>query len=191
HTAGPLAVEVVNTLYLGRGPLIGLDHAPGFDESVVLRLSHCTLRGPGALAECRQGQRTDAPGEIEVRAIGCVFALPDTSALLVFTGAEHPQRLLDRFHWEGEGSLLAPGPAVARWHHSAGGVVTELDDASVDISGLVRGEVEFVGGPFEGPQSSRLTGQWQAPLHSTERPGIDPAKLPWPERPEPPGPSPR
>ena len=47
QTIGALGIELTNTLCVGAGPLVRLDHCPQADEPVSLGLSQVTLRGGG------------------------------------------------------------------------------------------------------------------------------------------------
>jgi hypothetical protein len=52
-----------------------------------------------------------------------------------------------------------------------------IDESSLSIAGLVRSEVTFAANASDDPMASRLV-RWQAPLQSSNPPGIDPARLP-------------
>jgi hypothetical protein len=176
HCVGAVAVELTNTLHLGAGPLVRLDHPPGPDEPIVIGLTEVTLRHGGPLLECPGGQTETQPGKIAIQAIRCALVPGPEVPLLRFTGEHSPKPLLANVRWTGQGSLVGPKIPIAQWRRSDGR--TELlDDASVSIAGLVRSEVEFAGNIGEGPAASQLT-RWQAPLHSTAPPGIDPTRLP-------------
>lgn len=181
RTLGARAVRMTNTLHLGTGPMVRLDHFPEADEPVVISFAHCTLRGALAALECRYGQIGEKPGRIAIEAAQSVFVLRDRAALLVFCGPESPTAFLGRVQWTGRGSLLAPAAPVALWRDDGGRDET-LDDALLSIAGLVRSEVEFAGPPDGRPASSHVT-RWQVPLRSTDPPGVNPALLFLPELP--------
>ena len=50
---GAIALEIVNSLHLGPGPMIRLTHAPAADEPVGIHLSQVTVREANALLDCR------------------------------------------------------------------------------------------------------------------------------------------
>jgi len=163
-------------LHLGTGPLVRLDHCPGADEPVLITLGQVTLRGAGPVLECGCQGLEDQPGEISIRAVRCAFVPKPGAALLLFNSADSPQRILGSIRWTGQGSLVSPEAAIAAWRGSDGGQQV-LDDAAVSMAGLVRSEVGFAGSAEAGAAASRII-RWQAPLQSTDPPGIDPAGLP-------------
>jgi hypothetical protein len=177
RTVGAVAVTMANTLALGDGPLIRLDHVPEADEPVSIDLARTTLRECGPLVECRQGKPT-SPGKILIRTIGCALLPREGSALLRFAGDDSPEPLLGQITWEGQGSLVGPRAVIAAWQHPDGRSET-LNDAAVSIDGLARSDVDFAGPAGPDPATSRIT-RWQAPLRSTDPPGIDPERLPKP-----------
>jgi serine/threonine protein kinase len=177
RTIGAVAISATNTLHLGGGPLIRLDHAPGADEPVLVQLARTTLRGSGPLLECRHG-KTAAPGKITIRTTGCALLHKDESPLLHYVGEASPEPLLKQITWEGQGSLVGPRSAIAGWLHPDGRRET-LDDAAVAIDGLARSDVDFAGPAGPDPSTSRVT-RWQAPLQSTDPPGVDVDRLPKP-----------
>jgi hypothetical protein len=180
RTLGALAVELSNTLKLGGGALVRLDHCPGPDEPLQIVLSGVTLRGAGPLLECCYRAMGDQPGEISIQATGCAFVPKPNVALLQFSGGESPGRILRSTIWTGQGSLVSPEAVIAAWEMPDGGQQA-LDEMAVSIAGLVRSEVGFAGGAEAGPAASRII-RWQVPLRSTDPPGIDPAGLPGGER---------
>jgi eukaryotic-like serine/threonine-protein kinase len=177
-TVGALGIELTNTLHLGAGPLLRLDHCPRSDEPLSLNLSQVTLRGSGPLLECLAPHAEEQPVEITVRATACVFA-PQTGEPLVCCGAILPERLLGGLRWSGQGSLVTTQTPILNWKDTSG--VRTVDESALSIAGLVRSEVEFAGGLSSDPAASRII-RWQAPLQSADPPGIDPAPLPWSRR---------
>jgi hypothetical protein len=173
---GAVAVEMANTLYLGSGPLLRLDHCPRPDEPVLIALRQVTLRGSGPLLQCGGGRMEDQAGDVTIQAAGCAFVPAAGVPLLLFDGPALPQRLLENMRWTGQGSLVAPGVLIAAWRRSDGGQQA-LDDAGVSIAGLVRSEVGFAGNSLSQPAQSRIV-RWRAPLQSADPPGIDPQALP-------------
>jgi serine/threonine-protein kinase len=176
HTVGALAIEVKNTLRLGGGPLVRLDHCPQADEPVSIVLEQVTLRGGGPLLECLVPRLVEQPGEISVLSTACAFVPEPGMPLVRVMGAEMPLQLLGTVRWTGQGSLLAPQVPVLAWRGSGDGEKI-VDESSLSIAGLVRSAVGFAGQPSADPAASRLI-RWQAPLQSADPPGIDPAPLP-------------
>jgi serine/threonine-protein kinase len=176
RTVGALAIEVKNTLRLGGGPLVRLDHCPLADEPASIVLEQVTLRGSGPLLECLAPRIVEQPGEISVLSTACAF-VPEAGAPLVrVIGAEMPLSLLGAVRWSGQGSLVAPQVPVLAWRGPDGGEKV-VDESSLSIAGLVRSAVGFAGQTSVDPAASRLI-RWQAPLQSADPPGIDPASLP-------------
>ncbi|MBN2295704.1 MAG: hypothetical protein JXM70_24950, partial [Pirellulales bacterium] len=64
-----------------------------------------------------------------------------------------------------------------QWLREPDSTPQELDDASVAIAGLVRGKAQFAAAADAGIWANRLT-DWQAPLKSSEPPGVDVSLLP-------------
>jgi len=98
------------------------------------------------------------------------------SPLILLRGDDAAERLLRNMRWTGQGSLVAPAVMIAARQMPDGGR-EELDDTAISIAGLVRSEVGFAGDASSDPASSRII-RWQAPLRSTDPPGIDPTKVP-------------
>jgi hypothetical protein len=176
RTVGALAVEITNTLQLGTGPLVRLDHCPQADEPLTVGLSEVTLRGSGPLLECRCRRAESQPGEILIRASRCALVPRPDAALLLFAGPESPEPLLRELRWTGQGSLVWADTVIAAWQPD-GGRQQVLDDASVSIAGLVRSQVGFAAEVESGPDASRVV-RWQAPLQTADPPGADPGSLP-------------
>jgi len=171
---GAITVEADNCLRLGGGPLLRLDHCPRADEPVVVALSRVTLRGGGALLACRYERAEERPGEIAIHASRCALIIDEGQPLLLLDGPTAAEQLLRGIYWTGDGSLLSPRTTIAAWK-SPQGKLLPLDEASISMAGLVRSAVEFAGQPGAGPAASRIT-HWQAPLHSTDPPGMDPGR---------------
>jgi hypothetical protein len=176
RTVGAVRIELKNTLRLGGGPLLRLDHCPLADEPVSVVLEQVTLRGGGPLAECLLPHVVEQPGEIGVLATACAFVPEPGVPLVRVSGAEMPLALLGSIRWAGQGSLLAPQTPMIVWR-GPDGRQRMVDESSLSIAGLVRSAVGFAGQPGADPAASRLT-RWQAPLQSADPPGIDPAPLP-------------
>jgi len=172
---GALAVEASNTLSLGSGPLVRLDHCPKPDEPVLITLSQVTLRGGGPLLECVCPTIENPSGEVSIRALRSAFTPAAGTALLRFVGPGSPEQILRNVRWTGQGSLVSPEAVIAAWREP-NGPDHVLDDASVAIAGLVRSRVEFAGRMQSTPAASGIT-RWQAPLQSTDPPGINPKTL--------------
>jgi len=179
RTVGALGIELTNTLHLGAGPLVRLDHCPRSDEPLSLGLSQVTLRDGGPLLECLAPHVEEQPVEITVLSTACVFAPQPGEPLVRCSGAASPERLLRGLRWNGQGSLVTPQTPILNWRGPDG--PQNVDEASLSIAGLVRSDVEFAGRPSSDPAASRVI-RWQAPLRSANPPGIDPAPLPCPGR---------
>ncbi|HIQ21521.1 MAG TPA: hypothetical protein EYH34_09855 [Planctomycetes bacterium] len=175
HTAGAVAVRFDNALALRCQRVLALDHAPRWDEPVVLSLRRLTVRGGGPLVECRYQNLDEKPGRVTIRAAGCVFFLERDLPLLRFVGPQPPDPLVAAIRWTGSGSVLAAQGLVAAWIRPGSGA-QKLDDSSLAIAGLIRSELTFAGPLSNEPRDSRTTG-WQGPLLSPDAPGIDPARL--------------
>ena len=180
RTQGALSVEMTNTLHLGSGPMLRLDHAPKLDEPLLVDLSRVTLReaGPLVQCDCRAATSESPGGEISVQAAGCIFAPVAGQAVLLWSSPTSPQRFLKGVRWTGQGSLVLPKTPIAAWLRPDG-AQQALDDSGVSMAGLVRPEVEFAGGVEAGPQASRVTGG-RAPSQSADPPGVDVDALPRP-----------
>jgi serine/threonine-protein kinase len=176
RTVGALAIELKNTLRLGGGPLVRLDHCPQADEPASIVLEQVTLRGGGPLLECLVPRSVEQPAELSVVSTACAFVPEPGTPLVRLTGAEMPLPLLGAVRWTGQGSLLAPQIPVIAWR-GPGEREEIVDESSLSIAGLVRSAVGFAGQPSTDPAGSRLI-RWQAPLQSADPPGIDPAPLP-------------
>ena len=133
-------------------------------------LSQVTLREGGPLLECRMPRREDQPGEIAILSTACVFAPARGEPLVRLSRSDVPKGLLSGLRWTGQGSLVVPGVPIATWR-GADGRSQAVDESSLSIAGLVRGEVRFSGGASSEPAASRVL-DWQAPLQSADPPGI-------------------
>jgi eukaryotic-like serine/threonine-protein kinase len=166
---GAVALELINCLHLGPGPMIYMAQAPAADEPVHIRLSQVTLREADALLDCRSIGADDRSGEIGIEASGCVLAPRPEAALLVLTAQSFPRQLLRGLKWAGQGSVVAGQVVFARWSQPGGNPRT-IDDSTIAIAGLVRGEVEFAG-RFDGqPGNSRIV-SCQAALQDSDSAG--------------------
>jgi hypothetical protein len=139
-----------------------------------------------AVLECRADQpsRDNHPpgkaaadvGQITVTAVDSVFALDATAALVLFTGAEPSDALSAQLEWTGQGSLVTPTAVIAAWHSDRDATPRSLAEDRLQVAGLVRSQVEFVGDASAGPAAARMR-RWQAPLRSDEPPGAGPGRL--------------
>ncbi len=186
RTRGALDVELTNTLHLGGGPVLRLDHCPRIEEPLSLSITRVTLRGTGPLLQCDCPRQDDRPGqagteqppagEIAVEAAGCVLAPAAGQPLLLFAGRNSPVRALAGVKWTGQGSLVLPDAPIAAWRRPDGRQQL-LDEAAVSMAGLVRSTVAFAGSAEDGPAASRIV-RWQAPLQSADAPGVAVELLP-------------
>jgi hypothetical protein len=170
RTVGALGIELTNTLHLGPGPLVRLDHSPRADEPLSLSLSQVTLRD-GTLLEILGPCIEKQPGEIAVNATACVFAPNATEPLMRLHGDAISERFVRALRWTGQGSLVTPRSPILAVRNSSNRVEI-VDESSLSIAGLVRSEVEFAGESSGGAAASRAV-RWQAPLQSANPPGVD------------------
>ncbi len=177
-----LIFDLAQSLHLGPGPLLALAEAPQADEPITLAMNHLTLRNATGLLECRYDELAQAAGGVSIQADDCAFVPSAGGGLLVFKGAAHPAPLIEHLTWTGQGSVLARETPVALWH-GADGKTRAATEETIQVDGMVRTEVGFAGEAEEGPGASRIV-RWQAPLRSTEPPGIgeDELSLPGVER---------
>jgi eukaryotic-like serine/threonine-protein kinase len=180
RAGGRFSAEIRNVLVVDSGPLVRLNRMPKAEESIELSLERTTLRGDCAVVECRYARREEPLGTITISATDSVIDTSAQSALLVFTSAESPGKLLAATSWGGQSSLLTPHTAVALWR---GGPkkLQVLPEDELEVAGLVRSDVEFVG-KADGPPSESRIRRWQGPLRSAEPPGAEVGLLPIPRR---------
>lgn len=128
------------------------------------------------MLECLASHTEDQPGEISIQATACVFSPKPGEPLVRWIGKEtfdHPPGMV---RWTGQGSLVAPRVPILICHGPDGQGQT-VDEASLSIAGLVRSDVGFAGERSSDPAASRIL-RWQAPLQSSNPPGVDPRPLP-------------
>lgn len=180
QTLGALSIESTNTLCLGAGPFLRLDHCPRADEPISLTLSQFTLRGGGPLVECMAQNGLREPGEISIMSTACVFAPRSGESLVRCRGPVSRELLPRMLRWTGQGSLVTTETSILACGDADASEQT-IDESSLAIAGLVRSDVEFAGRLGPDPATSRAT-RWQAPLRSGDPPGVDPAPLPFVSR---------
>jgi eukaryotic-like serine/threonine-protein kinase len=173
---GAIGIEMVNTLHLGPGPLLRLAHVPEAEEPLHVALAQLTLRDADVLIDCRCPGSGRRCGELAVEASGCILAPRPQAALLLLSPQAFDVGLTREVRWTGRGSLLAGPAAFARLHRDDGADPT-IDDTTISISGLVRGEVEFAGQSSGNPLSSGIV-NCQAPLQDTDSAGAAVKDLP-------------
>ncbi|MHB1033351.1 MAG: serine/threonine protein kinase [Pirellulales bacterium] len=171
RAAGALFLKFENTLHLGPGPLVRLARAPPADGPVTLLLRRFTLRDATSLVECLFDRIEDSPGKIAFQASDSAFVPDRDGCLLALVGKEEPDRLVRCIEWTGQGSVVSPDAALARWRRADGQFRT-LDEQLLAVAGLVRSEVTFAGRADGRSGQSRIV-RWQAPLRSPDPPGID------------------
>jgi serine/threonine-protein kinase len=165
-----LVLELENTLHLGPGALVQLEHPPLADEALLLSAAHVTLRDARALIECALLSDDRPCGKISVAANDCAFVPAAGAGLLTFVGTSDPGRLVEQLEWTGQGSVLAPQTPLAVWQTADGQIKATADD-HVQVFGLVHSHVEFAGAKDGAPAASQVI-RWQVPLQSTDPPGI-------------------
>lgn len=171
RASGGLSVEVNNSLCVASGPLVRLDRAPAAEQSIAISLDHATMRGDSAVLECGYGRLDEPIGPITITANDSALAGNPQGGLLVFTGAQRPDRLLKAITWNGSGSLVTEHTAVAVWRGGTRNRQT-LSEDDLEVAGLVRSRVEF-SGSAEGPPSASRVIRWQGPLRSADPPGAN------------------
>jgi hypothetical protein len=170
--AGPMAIELHDTLHTTRGPVIRLAEFPTIEAPVVISLNHTTVRGTNRVIEFGSKNSNSLAGTINIESIACVFELEPAGSLLAFTGSHLPKTAASGrmpIEWTGQGSLADADTVVAIWQHE--GTSETLPDDCVPVEGLVTGKMEFAGLSGDDPATSRLT-NWLAPLLSDQAPGI-------------------
>jgi hypothetical protein len=195
-----IAIEARQSLHALSGPWVRLSACPRRTQTVSLELANATCRASSAVLECpsppdaedRAGEQSAAwkrgrsvetrwdVGRISVQAVDSVFALHSVGALLLFDGPTAPRRLVKHVEWTGQGSLVTPSTSIAAWRTNAGAGPEMLAEAEVEVAGLVRSQIQFFGDAYEGPEAARLR-RWQAPLRSSEPPGVGPGRAVLPE----------
>lgn len=165
--AGAMRIELANCLHLGPGVWLALDRAPATDETYLMSLTHCTLRGGRAVL---QMPMSNSGGEVNLRAQECVFAPAPGGGVLALFGSQPNDLSLARLHLSGQGSVLSPQAPLACWQPDYGPPLA-LPDERIEAAGLVRSALGFAGEPSHVPAASRVV-RWQAPLVSSDPPGI-------------------
>ncbi len=173
QVVGAARIELANILHLGNRPLVTIDHCPAADEVVSLNLAQSTLRG-GPVLECQRSCAQRA-GEIAISATACVFAPRSNQPLVRFTDVKALESFVTALRWTGQGSLVLPQVNVLTYA-TEGRHEKAVDEASLAIAGLVRSHVRFAG-QTDDPAANEVL-DWQAPLQSTNPPGINPQTLP-------------
>ena len=95
---------------------------------------------------------------------------------MLLTSDVSPGPLLHEVKWTGQGSVVAGQVVFGRWVGRDGGRQT-IDDATISIAGLVRGEVEFAGKCDGQPANSQVV-NCQAPLQDSDSAGAATRTLP-------------
>jgi len=175
----PVTIEMENVLLSTAQPgsrLFRLSRHPGVENPVKLRLAACTLRGGDALLEIEHDAPEPAAGKVSLQATHCVFAPHRAGALVRWVGDADPRSVLAELACHGKGSLLSPAASLLVWRDGLGRRHL-LDDAGVQVDGLVRASFEFVGGDAHHAAAAQVA-RWSAPLRSDQPPGIRAAALP-------------
>jgi hypothetical protein len=175
---GAIVLDAANVLHLGPGPLVRVRHCPAADESLQITLAQVTLREAASLVELQDaaGVGNASFGQIAFDATGCVIAPHDNQPLLAIASDQSPAQLLRGLKWTGQGSVLAPRAEFARWLRSDRSSQA-IDDSTISISGLVRGQVFFASSASGSPAGSRVI-ECQAPLVDSESLGANTSRLP-------------
>ncbi|REK17220.1 MAG: hypothetical protein DWQ37_07060 [Planctomycetota bacterium] len=168
-------VRLENALCRDAGPVVRLHDCPADDAPVSLVLTRVTTRGESPVLECRYGRMRDKPGRITITAHDSALAGSVEGGLVVLRGAERPETLAAAFAWGGQGTIMPPETSVVVWR-APGSSAWVLDEAELEVAGLVRGALTFAG-PADGPPTESRVTRWQVPLRSPDPPGADPHPL--------------
>jgi eukaryotic-like serine/threonine-protein kinase len=183
---GAICLDLNNFLLFETSGLFLINHQHELDEPITINLARFTMLQSGPLFYCKRGQSENTPGEIAIQAENCVFSLQQYEPLLAFEGVDPPDVLLRNIRWNGSDSLLSVETPVIASKTPADHWET-LDDTTLSIAGLVRSRLEFASSFKDGAetsdsldypaQSARLL-NWQAPLPTSDPPGVDGEALP-------------
>jgi eukaryotic-like serine/threonine-protein kinase len=163
------SIDVSNTLLTRCEAACRLAAFPELGSTFSLSLEHVTLRDHGSLVVIPANAQSQ-PGQVVLRAGGSVLALRDGEPLIALVGSNSVPELLPFLRWQGEGSLLLPETPIAAWQRPSG-LTRPLGEEQLSVAGLVRGDVDFASDNPLAAASSRVT-SWQAPLRSSQPPGI-------------------
>ena len=175
HLAAAVSIRASNVLHLGLGPLVRLGHMPRLDEPLSIVVDRVTLRDSGPLLQCDVEQLPTKVARVSIETTASVLMPAAGKGLLVFSGRLSPSALLQQIEWTGQGSMVGEKTPIAVWRRQ--NVGREIDASAVSIAGLVRSKVEFAGAAESGIEANQIT-TWQAPIKSTDPPGVDVARLP-------------
>ncbi len=166
----PLSVDLSETLFLGPGPLLRIDHVPRIDEPIEIQLMRSTFRDAAALVGIHADRiPQDEAGTIGIAAKSCAFAPAQGGALVLFASSESPARLAKSIQWSGDGSVLSSEAPTALW--LSRGPKSTGREIEVGVEGIVSSPLEFAGPAAAGSSASRLL-RWQGAAQSDEPPGI-------------------
>jgi hypothetical protein len=172
RSRGPTAIELVNTLHMGPGPMIRIPELRPPDASMNIAMEHVTLRGAACAVELNGTSAGDSSGSISVNATACVFA-PDSNGALVVLDDRHGQQssnaVLKSIDWSGQGSLIVPEVSVAIARSPAGDKA--IADGELALEGIVASALEFSGQAANSASNSQVQ-KWLAPLRTDQPPGI-------------------
>ena len=176
-----LEISARETLHARSGPLARVAQAPRRNQTIVLNLANVTLRSSLAVIELPGPELESGPaslGRVAIESVGCVFAPRADGALALVDHPREPDQLAEHVEWTGHGSLVTPTVPIVAWRTGPGAAPQELAEDGLHVAGLVRGRVEFAGEDEDaaGPDAARLR-RWQAPLRSSEPPGIGAGRL--------------
>lgn len=144
-----------------------------FTDVMRLLLSHATLRESGALIEFADGSGVPAEWFVQSRS---TVIVPRSGRPVILLRSDHPDRVIERLRWSGEGSVLSedtPLVSVVR----EGTESVPLDDSGLVVAGLTRGQPEF-NGPADGTMEDQKLNRWIGPTLGEEAPGVIVSRLP-------------
>lgn len=174
------SLRLTNSLLINSGPILRLHHAPRAGESVAVALDRVTLRGAGGVLECHYRRLDAQPGRMVITAGSSALAGNEDTALVTLAGPDKPDALAASLSWQGHGSIVTPGTAIAVWR-AAPGERAVLAEDELEVDGLVRSVLEFAG-DIEGAPSDSAVTAWLVPLRSPDPPGAHTAGLSLPGR---------
>ena len=175
HMTGPAAINMLDVLHLGHGPLICFSQSRPADAPTAIGLEHVTARGMPAVLQFEHDETADHSGAITVTATACVFAPEENGVLICCSGQRSLSTVsgsLKSLEWAGQGSLVSPDMAVAIWQRGA--KKEPAPEADVALEGLVAAAFDFAGPVTANPATSRLR-RWLAPQKTDDAPGISDA----------------
>lgn len=163
-----LSVQLSEVLALRMGSAVRLDVPPDRQSPLNVTLSRCTLRD---VRSCLSLPSADSasPGRLSIQSEHCVFAPTEGGALIRLNGPDG-WRWLREVEWRGQASI------VDQHAQLVAGDSSQATERQLQITGLVRSQIEFAGPLATDLSHSQVIG-WSAPLLSPDPPGANPTLL--------------